>query len=43
MHGEPAERDKAMADEIDWWGKQLASGKMVGVQRCNHQILPRQS
>lgn len=33
-NGDPAERDKSMEKVVDWWGKQFASGKMVG----GHQL-----
>lgn len=29
----PPERDEAMQKIVDWWGKQFASGKMVGGQQ----------
>jgi hypothetical protein len=29
----PKERDEAMQKIVDWWGKQFASGKMVGGQQ----------
>ncbi len=32
-NGSPEERDRAMANVVDWWGKQFASGKMVGGQQ----------
>ena len=32
-NGNVAERDRAMKDVVDWWGKQFASGKMVGGQQ----------
>ena len=32
-NGSSEERDRAMADVVDWWGKQFASGKMVGGQQ----------
>jgi hypothetical protein len=32
-NGNPADRDKAMQDVVDWWGKQFASGKMVAGQQ----------
>ena len=32
-NGNVAERDRAMEDVVDWWGKQFASGKMVGGQQ----------
>ncbi len=32
-NGSPEERDSAMANIVDWWGKQFASGKMVGGQQ----------
>src|SRR5919108_3293191 len=31
--GSEAERDKVMHGVVDWWGKQFASGKMVGGQQ----------
>ncbi len=33
-NGGEAERGKAMEKVVDWWGKQFASGKMVG----GHQL-----
>ena len=35
-NGSAAERDKAMEKIVEWWGKQFASGKMVG----GHQLQP---
>src|SRR5258708_38397718 len=32
-NGSPEERDRAMTNIVDWWGKQVASGKMVGGQQ----------
>ena len=32
-NGSSAQRDAAMKDVVDWWGKQFASGKMVGGQQ----------
>jgi hypothetical protein len=32
-NGNATERDRAMEDVVDWWGKQFASGKMVGGQQ----------
>ena len=32
-NGSAEERDRAMAGVVDWWGKQFASGKMVGGQQ----------
>ena len=32
--GDPKERDRSMEKVVDWWGKQFASGKMVG----GHQL-----
>lgn len=34
-----AERARAMEKVVDWWGKQFASGKMVG----GHQLQPPES
>ena len=36
VHSSEAERGKAMEKVVDWWGKQFASGKMVG----GHQLQP---
>ena len=32
-NGNAADRDKAMEGVVEWWGKQFASGKMVGGQQ----------
>jgi hypothetical protein len=32
-NGNQADRDKAMAEVVEWWGEQFASGKMVGGQQ----------
>lgn len=36
VNSSEAERGKAMEKVVDWWGKQFASGKMVG----GHQLQP---
>ncbi len=33
-NGDPGERDRAMEKVTEWWGKQFASGKMIG----GHQL-----
>ena len=32
-NGSAEERDRAMVDVVEWWGRQFASGKMVGGQQ----------
>jgi hypothetical protein len=32
-NGNAVDRDKAMGDVVEWWGKQFACGKMVGGQQ----------
>jgi hypothetical protein len=37
-NGNTNERESAMAGVVDWWGKQFASGKMVGEAGCRASV-----
>jgi len=42
-NGSAEARDEAMQKVVDWWGKQYASGKMVGGSSYSRLTQPRRS